>query len=190
LKTIFVYATVATGKPIPTPIALTTNTVKSEQYEGMLVKLTNARCTQTSTAGWWKVFQGSDTCEIGKLMFPFPTAVIGTFYNVTGCVDYSFSQFMVEPRMAADIEVYNGVKENQFSNISMYPNPVTSQLNIVNMEGVDQIRVLNLLGETVSNYAVSGTTAAIGVNNLPNGIYFISLLKDNSVMVTRKFIKQ
>jgi hypothetical protein len=157
----------------------------------MLVKLTNAKCTQVNTtAGWWKVLQGADTCEIGKLMFPFPTAVVGTYYNVTGCVNYSFSQFMVEPRNTADIEIYNSVSENAMNNLSMYPNPVASVLNISNMENVDQIRVVNLLGETVSNHSVSGSTASINVNSLPNGIYFVSLLNDNSVLVTRKFIKQ
>ena len=190
LKTIVSFTTVATGKPLPTPIDLTTTTVKQEQYEGMLVKLTNAKCVVVNVAGWWKVLQGADTCEIGKLMYPFPTAVIGTNYNITGCVDYSFSMFVVQPRNAADVEVYIGVNENQYGNISMYPNPVTSQLNIVNMEGVDQIRVANLLGETIGNYTVSGASAAINVNNLPNGIYFVSLLNDNSVLVTRKFIKQ
>jgi predicted extracellular nuclease len=190
LKTIVSYTTNATGKPVPTPIGLTTNTVKSEQYEGMLVKLTNAKCTYVHSTGWWKVFQGADTCEIGKLMFPFPTAVVGTYYNVTGCVNYSFSQFMVEPRNTADIEIYNSVSENAMNNLSMYPNPVASVLNISNMENVDQIRVVNLLGETVSNHSVSGSTASINVNSLPNGIYFVSLLNDNSVLVTRKFIKQ
>ncbi len=190
LKSITTYNTIATGKPVPTPVNLTTNTVKNEQYEGMLVKLTNAKCTYVHTTGWWKVFQGSDTCEIGKLMYPFPTAVIGNYYDVTGCVNYSFGNFTVEPRAMTDIEINNAIGENSLSNISIYPNPAVSELNIVNMEGVDQIRIVNLLGETVANYMVSGPSASVNVNKLSNGIYFVSLLNDNSVMLTRKFIKQ
>jgi predicted extracellular nuclease len=190
LTTVAGLMTVASGKPLPTPLELTTNTVKSEQYEGMLVHLDNALCTKTSTSGWWKVFQGADTCEIGKLMYIYPSPVIGTYYDVTGCVNYTFNLFTVEPRNAADVSVHVGISENTAnSNISIYPNPSTSELNISNMEGVNQIRIANLLGETVGNYSVSGQTTAINVNSLPNGIYFVSLLKDNSVMVTRKFIK-
>ncbi len=189
LKTIANLTTVATGKPVPAPIALNTTTVKDEKYEGMLVNLNNAKCTQNSTAGWWKVLQSADTCEIGKLMFPFPTAVVGTNYDVTGCVNFTFNLFTVEPRNAADIQVHIGIAENIQNNMVMYPNPVNSMLNILNIEGVDQIKIANLMGQTVNTYSVIGNSTALNVNNLKSGIYFISLLKDNSTLVTRKFIK-
>jgi predicted extracellular nuclease len=190
LGTITIFSTIASGKPLPLPIDLTTNTVKSEQYEGMLVKLTNAKCTQIIPGGRWKVFQGSDTCYIGKLMYSFTTAVLGSYYNVTGCLNYTFDQFTIEPRSASDVSLYVGVKENELSKINLFPNPVTSELNIANMEGIQQIKIANLLGEVVGTYNVSGNSTAINVNSLPRGIYFISLWKDNSVSVTRKFIKQ
>ncbi|MEI6124404.1 MAG: T9SS type A sorting domain-containing protein [Bacteroidota bacterium] len=190
-KTIVSYTTIATGKPIPAPIGVTTNSVKSEQYEGMLVKLTNAACTfVNTTAGWWKVLQGTDTCEIGKLMYPFPSAVVGTHYDVTGCVNYSFSQFMVEPRMLSDIEVNSAINENEISNISMFPNPATTFLNITNIEGVQQLRITNLLGEIIETMAVFGNTTTISVSSFKPGIYFVSLVSENGVIGTRKFIKQ
>jgi hypothetical protein len=190
IKTIALFNTIATGKPLPLPLSLSTNTVKSEQYEGMLVDLDNVRCTQNSTAGWWKVFQGSDTCEIGKLMYPFPTAVVGTYYDVTGCVNYTFNIFTVEPRNTSDVQIHIGISENHNDNFGLYPNPVSSKLYITNLEAIDQIRIADLLGQTVDTYSVKGNSEAINVSNLQSGIYFISLLKDNSVNVTRKFIKE
>ena len=190
MKTIVTFNTIATGKPVPAPIDVTTNSVKNEQYEGMLVKLTNVVCTQNSTAGWWKVFQVADTCEIGKLMFPFPTAAVGTHYNVTGCVNYTFNIFTVEPRNANDISEYGSVNENNQYNVNIYPNPASSTLTLSNLEGIQQIKIMDLLGNEISNTNVYGNNVKIDVNNLRSGIYFISLIKDNSVKVTRKFIKE
>lgn len=190
MKTIVTFTTLATGKPLPTAIDVTTTSVKNEQYEGMLVKITNAKCTQNSTAGWWKVLQSTDTCEIGKLMFPFPTAAVGTNYNIIGCVNYTFNQFTVEPRNTNDISIYGGVNENNQYNVSIYPNPTSSALTVSNLDGIQQIKIIDLLGNEISNTNVSGNTVKIDVNNLRSGIYFISLIKDNSVKVTRKFIKE
>ena len=144
-KTIVMYNTIATGKPIPVAIPVTTTTVKSEQLEGMLVAITDATCTYVHTSGWWKVLQGTvDTVEIGNQMYPFPTAVVGTRYDVKGMVNYSFNAFMVEPRFAADVQVHIGIAENEQNNVSMYPNPTSSTLNIANIEGIQQIRITNL----------------------------------------------
>lgn len=190
LKTIASLITNASGKPVPASIPLTTATVKSEQYEGMLVNLNNAKCTQNSAAGWWKVLQATDTCEIGKLMYPFPTAVVGTYYDVTGCVNYTFNQFTVEPRDVNDIQVHVGISETAAQAFSIYPNPVSANLNISNIEGIDQVTISNILGETIMTQKVNGNTSSLNVAKLQSGIYFVTFIKDNSIAGTRKFIKQ
>jgi predicted extracellular nuclease len=189
LKTIASLITNASGKPVPAPLLLTTASVKSEQYEGMLVNLNNAKCTQNSAAGWWKVLQATDTCEIGKLMYPFPTAVVGTYYDVTGCVNYTFNQFTVEPRDVNDVQVHVGISESAEQTFSIYPNPVSANLNISNIEGIDQVNVSNLLGETIMTQKVTGNTSSLNVAKLQSGIYFVTFIKDNSIAGTRKFIK-
>jgi len=189
LKTIASLITNASGKPLPAALLLTTATVKSEQYEGMLVNLNNAICTQNSAAGWWKVLQATDTCEIGKLMYPFPTAVVGTYYDVTGCVNYTFNQFTVEPRDVNDIQVHVGINESGAQNFSIYPNPVSANLNISNIEGIDQVTVSNIIGETIMTQKVTGNSSSLNVAKLQSGIYFVTFIKDNSIAGTRKFIK-
>ncbi|HNW68944.1 MAG TPA: DUF6130 family protein [Bacteroidales bacterium] len=190
LKTIASLITNATGKPIPASIPLTTATVKSEQYEGMLVNLNNAQCVVNNAAGWWKVLQATDTCEIGKLMYPFPGAVIGTYYDVTGCVNYTFNQFTVEPRDVNDIQVHVGINETAAQAFSIYPNPVSANLNISNIEGIDQVTISNILGETIMTQKVNGNNSSLNVAKLQSGIYFVTFIKDNSIAGTRKFIKQ
>lgn len=190
-KNIVSFNTVATGKPLPVPLDVNTLSVKNEQFEGMLVKITNAACSYVHATGWWKVVQNTtDTCEIGKLMFAFPGAVVGTAYNVTGLVNYSYGDFLVEPRNAGDIEVFSGIKENNEQSFSIYPNPVSANLNISNIEGIDQVTISNILGETIMTQKVNGNTSSLNVAKLQSGIYFVTFIKDNSIAGTRKFIKQ
>lgn len=191
VKDIVSFNTAATGKPLPVALDVNTLSVKNEQFEGMLVKITNAACSYVHATGWWKVVQNTtDTCEIGKLMYAFPGAVVGTAYNVTGLVNYSFGDFLVEPRNAADIEVYSGIKENNEQSFSIYPNPVSANLNISNIEGIDQVTISNILGETIMTQKVNGNTSSLNVAKLQSGIYFVTFIKDNSIAGTRKFIKQ
>lgn len=191
LKTITDYSTIATGKPLPLPINLNTLQVKNEQYEGMLVKITNAACTYVHSTGWWKVVQNvTDTLEIGKLMFPFPTAAVGTAYNVTGCVNYSFSEYKIEPRNAADIEVFNSIADIDFTVAKVFPNPATDILNIQFNDNVQQVILSNILGEVNGIFNVNDLSASINISNLKSGIYFIRLVKDNDVISGGKFIKK
>ena len=190
LKNIVSFTTAATGKPLPNPTDVNTLSVKSEQFEGMLVKITNAACSYVHATGWWKVVQNTtDTCEIGKLMFAFPAAVVGTAYNVTGLVNYSFGDFLVEPRDAGDIEVYSGINENNEQSFSIYPNPVSNVISISNIEGIDRVMISNILGETIMEQKVNGNISSLNVAKLQSGIYFVTFMKDNSISGTRKFIK-
>ncbi len=190
LKTITYFYVISSGNTLPVPIDVTTASVKTEQYEGMLVKITDATCTVVNPTGWWKVVQGSDTCEIGKLMYPFPGAVVGNYYTITGVVEYYYG-FQVDPRFAADVIDHGvGISENEINNISIYPNPVSDMLTIANIKGIDQVNISNILGETITAYNISGNTLKINTGKLQSGIYFITFVKDNTISGTRKFIKQ
>jgi len=174
------------------PVTLVNAT--TESLEGVLVKLTNMPCVNASGSasyGEWVVYNGTDSTKTGGLLYKYTTAVVGTHYDITGAVYLAYGGVMrVEPRDANDVSISSGITENTQNNISIYPNPANAILNIANIEGVDQIKIANLLGQTISTISVSGNSVALNVNNLKSGIYFVSLLKDNSVIVTRKFIKQ
>ncbi len=78
--------------------------------------------------------------------------------------------------------------------ITMYPNPATSALNVVFDANADikNIAVYNIIGKQVNMFRVSGaTSASLNVENLSDGIYFVRLMNSNGeVVATRKFTKQ
>lgn len=87
--------------PAATPVA--TDAIASEAYEGVLVAVSGAVCTDPTLGyGEWEVDDGSGAGRIGDLGYDFvPT--LGTAYDITGPVAYSFSRFKLEPRGEADV---------------------------------------------------------------------------------------
>ncbi len=93
----------------------------------------------------------------------------------------------------ASTSVTNTVK--QAIDVSLYPNPSTTNLNVVFNAGADvkNIAVYSIIGKQMNMYKISGgaNSASINVSNLPAGIYFVRLMGSRGdVVATRKFTKQ
>jgi hypothetical protein len=75
-----------------------------------------------------------------------------------------------------------------------YPNPASNNVNFeyklpANVSEAN-IKVTNLLGTIIDNIILDKTEgkAILNVNSLKNGIYFYSLVINNSATITRKFV--
>lgn len=92
---------------------------------------------------------------------------------------------------------YLGTPENSLKSAKVsnaYPNPAISNVyidyrlpsNVTNAK----IKISNLLGNTleVVDLTAQEGKATVNVSNLKNGVYFYSLMINNSATVTRKFI--
>lgn len=76
--------------------------------------------------------------------------------------------------------------------VTIYPNPFTTNLNIMVNE-VAQIKncellIYNILGEQVSQKLITQTSTSLGTGNLPSGIYFYKLNGNNKTLQTGKLI--
>jgi hypothetical protein len=77
--------------------------------------------------------------------------------------------------------------ENNSTQVSLFPNPAASILNVQSATEIDNITVYNTLGQTVLNVNnVNTYTTQITTNNLDNGVYIISVVTGNKVM-TQQF---
>jgi hypothetical protein len=104
---------------LPNPVTITSLQLSTEeQYEGVLVRVLNAECTeQNSNFGMWEINDGSGAAKAHNLMHTF-SPTLGAEYHITGVVNYSFSEFRICYRNAADIEVVNSnVSEVSISEI-------------------------------------------------------------------------
>ena len=70
----------------------------------------------------------------------------------------------------------------------VYPNPVTNELNLVNLEPFDAIMIIDAMGKTMLETTTTTTSAIIQTQNWAKGIYCIVIKGENKVQKS-KFIK-
>jgi hypothetical protein len=81
------------------------------------------------------------------------------------------------------------VSDNELLNISMYPNPTSSRLNISAASTIKNAQIFNVLGKKVMSLNINKSSESIDVSNLASGMYLIKYSTDNATG-TAKFIKQ
>jgi ELWxxDGT repeat protein len=82
-----------------------------------------------------------------------------------------------------------GLNEQNLSQLTVYPNPVQTELFIVlKNEQISQINIMDLSGKIVESIS-NMTSNSIDVSNLETGVYILAVYSHNGVANTR-FIKQ
>ena len=80
----------------------------------------------------------------------------------------------------------NKVSDPEVLNLSIYPNPTTTELTIGSPNKITQLIITNLIGQQVYTHEYNTETVQVNVACLPSGIYFIKI---NGSEV-RRFIKE
>ena len=70
------------------------------------------------------------------------------------------------------------VRAAETSLLAVYPNPATNRITISGLEGVEIISVINIAGVPVINLSAASETETVSINHLPEGVYFIKVVKD------------
>ena len=107
------------------------------------------------------------------------------FYDQTGFVDHSniiIDDFFVE-------EIPTSVNSIENNEISTYPNPANNVINFDNINGVDNIQIIDIRGQVVENIPVSSDKASVKTSCFKPGLYIANLRKGNEVISVR-FIKK
>ncbi len=173
----------SSGNAVYAPVSLSTNAVNAEEYESVLVTVTNADVTvDINGFAEWEVSDGSGNVMVDDLMYlTTPTPTLGETYMITGPVAYTFSRFKIEPRDANDVTEILSVSELNSVEFSIYPNPSNGIVN-VDVKGNATIEVYNSLGQMVLN-----TTSK--TFELPSGVYSVRVKTNNGTASKNIIIK-
>lgn len=73
---------------------------------------------------------------------------------------------------------------------SVYPNPASNYVNIklTTNGNLIEVKLYNIMGELVANENLVDGNNTLSVANLPDGIYFYSIIKNNAILETKKLI--
>jgi hypothetical protein len=190
LKTISNFVKVSSGNTVPVT-SISTATANTEDYESVLVKVNNALCTNPNSGfGQWKLFDGTDTTFVDDLLYAY-TPALNSYYNVTGVQYYSFSEWKIEPRMASDISVATGIKENNSkNNLSVYPNPSNGTIYLSAVTAGSVVEVMDLTGKVLlAEKVVQSGNVILDLKKAgaSAGTYFVRV-KNSENIKTAKFI--
>jgi endonuclease I len=105
-NTLLVDAEVAidsSGVGLPALAIVSTAAASSEDYEGVLVGVESAVCTDPHGGlGEWEIDDGSGACRVDDMGYGYvPT--LGSSYDVAGPVAFTYGSFKIEPRDETDV---------------------------------------------------------------------------------------
>ena len=125
IKDITAFSVVSQNVAQPKPVSIKTGELAQEKYEGVLVKVSAAQCTNTDLGyGEWEVDDGSGPCRIDDLLYTGFTPELGQKYNITGVCDYSYGNYKIEPRSEQEITLSTTAPVIEYLGVSTYvPQP-------------------------------------------------------------------
>ncbi len=82
-----------------------------------------------------------------------------------------------------------GINDFTQTGLKLYPNPVTSILNIENNQPIEKVEILNILGQTLLTDTSSENKIALNISSLRVGNYFVRVTTDGSVS-THQILKK
>jgi uncharacterized repeat protein (TIGR02543 family) len=69
--------------------------------------------------------------------------------------------------------------------LQVYPNPARDVLNIVSSELIQEVRLINMLGQMIHTSTVESANVQLNVSGFDRGIYFIQILTDKGFTTER-----
>lgn len=184
------FSVVSSGQPLPAPLTIMTAEANEEALEGVLVKVTNATCTEVpggANFGKWKADDGSGFAWIGKEIYTTtPDPILGQVFDVTGVVSYSFGLYGIQPRDANDVTLITGVNENTIATLGASPNPTADLLRLDLGDNQGQrveYTITDATGRVVGSDVLMNNTIALG--ELVNGLYTIAVRTSAGVRQAR-----
>lgn len=155
---------------------VSTTQANSEAYEGCLIRVNNANCTTAlNNFNEWVVNDGSGPVKIDDFLYLY-TPTVGQAYNVTGILDYGFSEYKMLPRDANDVSAaVISVDEVVGANLSIYPVPAQEMITIqFETRTPQEVMVTDATGKQIERFLSSGITR-LNIADYNTGLYFINV---------------
>ena len=179
-------------------------TALGEDTESQLIRMTNMTlvdATQWTGSGSGfnvDITDGTNTFQMridNDVDLYSAAAPVGTFHvtGIGGQYDSSdpyTEGYQILPRYVADIEEAVATNNPELGNqINVFPNPTKASLHITSEVQLDNIRVVNILGQQIVDLHQPNTAETLNVSDWQSGIYVITFISGNQVW-TSQFVKQ
>jgi hypothetical protein len=84
----------------------------------------------------------------------------------------------------------SSIATKEITNIEVYPTQLANDLNIELATSIKEVRIINLLGQTINTFGdLNSTKVTLNVSDLNAGVYYIMVTDENNEIGTAKVIK-
>lgn len=114
--------------------------------------------------------------------------------GVSGCAQYRYYLIdNADVRLDSVDVIYCStvsIEEDVKVEVTVYPNPVSKLLNVKLENDLNNVNftLYNVLGDVVMSSKLNAGVNTLGVEKLPNGVYFYSIQKKGGVVETKKLV--
>ena len=184
ISNITYFETVSSGNELPAVVIVESGVLgaSGEPYEGCLVQIVNAVCTNPDADFGQGYFNDSSgDCMVDDMLYmPDPAWVIDEYYSITGVLTYSYEEYKIEPRDASDVSIGMAVGTIELISVNLYPNPTVDAINFtLNTAAIASVYDVN--GRLVFTENVNEGNNTIDVSGLRAGSYRIDCVSDLSI---------
>ena len=184
ISNITYFETVSSGNELPAVVIVESGVLgaSGEPYEGCLVQIVNAVCTNPDADFGQGYFNDSSgDCMVDDMLYmPDPAWVIDEYYSITGVLTYSYDEYKIEPRDASDVSIGMAVGTIELISVNLYPNPTIDAINFtLNTAAIASVYDVN--GRLVFTENVNEGNNTIDVSGLRAGSYRIDCVSDLSI---------
>jgi len=180
------------GNALPAAAEITTLAANSEAYESVLVKVKNANCVSTPSAGIYVVNDGSGDLTIHKSLFADLALTVNSHYDITGVMTWynTSAIFELYPRSANDVVLLTGINDNDAVSTKAFPNPFRTDFTINAGKVVRNVTVSNMLGQRVMAGTYNQVEVNVPASDLKTGVYFVSIKFEDGTSTTLRMVKK
>jgi len=130
---------------------------------------------------------GNNFSSIGSI-----NATKSTNYNFIDPYQNGISYYRIKVLAQDGTYFYSKIVKVNYNNnrsIITYPNPVSNKLTIFGLQGKSYLRIINQLGQTLSEQKTIANSFSIDLSNYKSGVYTLSISDDLGRITTKKIIK-
>ncbi len=181
-------AGVSLGQPAPIAVTISGPTCTGNGGKGTVV----ANATGGTPAYNYSWSNGASTVGISQretFVNGSYTVTVGDHHN---CAKATANvTFRLCPTILREGADGKGDGSNQFSELTVYPNPTTGQFTIAGLEQGQIVEIYDYTGRKISSLLTNDNSLlTINISNQPNGVYLIRILdKEGNLMGTKKVVK-
>ena len=104
-----------------------------------------------------------------------------------GIANVGSALILDDVELASDASAPTGINESNAGALSVYPNPATTEVNFVNVDGTS-LDVTNVNGQVVESISINGlSSVTVNTMSYAAGVYFYTLSNVNGVTARGKF---